>query len=400
MSKSFVHQHVKNIVKQRDNSISSVPTQVIASSSTVPLITKEEKLAKEKEIANQIESERLKKEQIKLKTEAAEKEKIKAEQAKLLREAKEKKAAQEALENQKLEQLRLKNEAIEKEKIKKQEEARLLRETEEKRLAELEKQKLAQEQATRLEQERIIKEQLAAQNLIIAEQQRILKETQEKLVKEEERQRLEQEKRNKEIEEQRLKELEQERLQEEQLTSQSLQLVQILPYEIPVKSAVIESTYLKETPKPIDIVITDNVEPDVPSVITVQENNLQTEEIAYKDEEQAPPVIVYNTEQPTAIIAAPPIDLPLVVEQIPQQEELIQAIVTNPVELPPQTLNIAPEILVATPEPVIEEKKQPTKENNEDLDYVFDFPEEEEEYAILEQENREIEVIGAYFYNF
>lgn len=386
MSKSFVHQHIKNIVKQRDNSISSVPTQVIAFSSTVPLIT--------------IESERLKKEQIKLKTEAAEKEKIKAEQEKLLREAKEKQAAQEALENQKLEQLKLKNEAIEKEKIKKQqekkkqEEARLLRETEEKRLLELEKQKLAQEQATRLEQERIIKEQLAAQNLIIAEQQRILKETQEKLAKEEERQRLEQERVNKEIEEQRLKELEQERLKEEQLTAQSLQLVQTLPYETPVKSVVIESTYLKETPEPIDIVITNNVETDMSSVITVQENNLQTEETVYKKEEQEPSSIVSNTEQPTAIIAALPIDLPIVVEQIPQQEELIQAIVANPVQLSSQTPDVPQEILVAAPKPVIEEKKQPTKENNEDLDYVFDFPKEEEE------ENTAIEIIGNDFYDF
>lgn len=117
MSKSFIHQHIKNIQKQRDSSVSSVPVKTTPitpiainqdniTSSNLTVVIKEisrikeaqqtalkieeDRLAKEKEITALAEAERLKLEQLKLEQEAAEKERIRQEQVRIAGEIEEK----------------------------------------------------------------------------------------------------------------------------------------------------------------------------------------------------------------------------------------------------------------------------------------------------------------------
>lgn len=220
MSKSFIHQHIKNIQKQRDSSVSSVPVKTTPitpiainqdniTSSNLTVVIKEisrikeaqqtalkieeDRLAKEKEITALAEAERLKLEQLKLEQEAAEKERIRQEQL-----------------------------------AQKQEEARSLRESQERRLAELERERLAQEQLRQLEEERLFKES----------QERLAREAEERRI------RLEQVRIAGEIEER--DRLEQERLVQEPQAAQLLQPVQILAPEISVELPVLELSRLEE----------------------------------------------------------------------------------------------------------------------------------------------------------
>lgn len=254
MSKSFIHQHIKNIKTQRDSSALSVPvkttpiTPVIVNqnniaSSNLTLVIKEISRIKEaQQLPLKIEEDRLAKER-----EAAKQERIR-----------------KADEHQK------------------QEKARLLREAEERKLLELEREKL--EQARRLEEERVIREQLAAQKLeeqrlAMLEQQRLLRETQERLAheKEEQRIRLELEQRlAREVEERTRSE--QEKLVQEQQALQLLQPVQILAPEIPVELPVLEPLHLEEAQpdivlaaqeihqdiqEPLESVVIAHVEPEL-----------------------------------------------------------------------------------------------------------------------------------------
>lgn len=142
MSKSFIHQHIKNIQKQRDSSASSVPVKTtpitsiivnqdnITSSNLTVVIkeisrikeaqqavlkTEEDRIAKEKEITALAEAERLKLEQLKLEQAAAEQERIRQQQLETQRLAilEQERLAQEAEERLEFERQRLVKEQAE-----------------------------------------------------------------------------------------------------------------------------------------------------------------------------------------------------------------------------------------------------------------------------------------------
>jgi len=438
MSKSFIHQHIKNIKKQMDSSASSVPVKTtpitpiivnqdnITSPSLTVVIKEISRIKEAQQAALKIEEDRLAKER-----EAAEHERIK-----------------KAEEHQR------------------QEEARLLCEAEERRLLELERERV--EQARRLEEERIIREQLAAQKLeeqrlAILEQQRLFRESQERLAREREeqrirleleqrlireaeeqtirleqariareaeerleleRQRLEQQRIAREIEER--ARLEQERLIQEQEALQLLQPVQILVPEIPVELPVLELPHLEEVQpdivlaaqeihqdiqEPLEPIAIDHVEPEpLHPIAEVQVNEqevINNQEILEQplQEEPQPQLLppLHVEEQPAEIIVAAPLEQ----EQVEHlQEEIIEPViipvqpeVIPPVEVPAEVQHIeehhqepeipeAQEPLAPIAQRLIVQVQGGGEESDfEDLDYVSDFSDlpdaEEGEYVMV-----------------
>lgn len=418
MSKSFIHQHIKNIKKQRDSSASSVP---VKTTPITPIIVNQDNITSPNLTVVIKEISRIKEAQ-----QAA----LKIEEDRL---AKEREAA--------------KQERIRKaEEHQRQEEARLLREVEERRLLELERERV--EQARRLEEERIIREQLAAQKLeeqrlAMLEQQRLFRETQERLAREREEQRirLELEQRlAREEQEQRIKleqariareieeraRLEQERLVQEQQAAQLLQPVQILAPEIPVELPVLDLPHLEEVQpdivlaaqeihqdiqEPLEPIAIDHVEPEpLHPIAEVQINEQEVignEEILEQplQEEPQPQLLppLHIEEQPAEIIAAAPL------EQEPvehPQEEIIEPViipaqpeVIPPVEVPAEVQHIeehhqepeipeAQEPLALVEQPLMVQVQGGGEESDsDDLDYVSDFSDlpdaEEGEYVMV-----------------
>lgn len=421
MSKSFVHQHIKNIKKQRDSSAISVSVKTtpitpiainqdnitssnltvvikeisrIKEAQQVALKTEEDRIAKEKELAALAEAARLRLKQLKLEQEAAEKERIRQEQL-----------------------------------AQKQEEARLLREAQERRLAELERARLAQEQLRKLEEDRIRQQQLEIQRLAILEQQRlererIAREEEDRQRVELERQRLareveerlelerqrlvreQAERQERELAEQRVR-LEQERLvQEQQATAlQLLQPIQILAPEIPVEAPVLELQYLEEI-QPHAVLEVQEIHQDI------QEPLEEPVAIAHIEPEPLLPP-PHPEEQPLEIIAAVPL------EQEPvehQQEPIIEPVIVAAqveliplIEIPAEVQHIEehnqePEIPEAQQEPlaliaqplIVEVQSGGEESDSEDLDCVSDFSNvsvaEEWEYVMggLAEEHQEL----------
>lgn len=263
MSKSFIHQHIKNIKKQRDSSVLSVPVKI---TTVIPIIVNQDNITFSNLTVVIKEISRIKK---------AQQTALKEEVDKLNKE-------KEAAEQERIRKA---------EKHQKQEETRLFCEAEERRLLELERERV--EQARRLEEEKTIKEQLAAQKLeeqrlAMLEQQRLFRETQERLAREEqeqkiateaekrleiEKQMLEQQRIAREIEER--SRLEQEKLIQEQQAAQLLQPVQILAPKIPVELPVLEPLHSEKAQfhvvLPIQqIEINQNVQEHSETVITIE----------------------------------------------------------------------------------------------------------------------------------
>lgn len=347
MSKSFIHQHIKNIKKQQDISAASVS---VKTPSIIPIIVNPDNITSSnlpiviKEIA---EAERLRLEQSKLEQEAAEQERIR-------------KA----------------------EEHKKQEEARLLREIEEQRLLELEKKRL--EQTRRLEEERIIKEQLAAQKLeeqrlTILEQQRLLREAQERLAKETEEQRIKTEQARIAMEQERL-ELEKQRLEQIKEIEEKAKIPQ---EKITKEQQVIEVTPIiatKETHQDIEELLPTIAEIQINEQEAIDNQKILISPIQKEPESQLL-FSLHIEDQPTETIFFP--SLPQQEQQIIEQleeslhiEEQLKETEVNVVQL--EQLN---QTQVNTPiNSIIQFETEEEEEAQLDCDYVFIGGELTEEY--------------------